>query len=237
MKNFKNLLSVALFLIAATVIGQTKISGTIVDESNEGLPGASVVIKGTTNGTETNFDCKFTLTASTESGTVVISYLGFKTMELAFTSSGDLGNIKLKEDGNILEEVVLKGIVDIAKDRQTPVAKSTIKAAEIQDRLGSQEFPELLNTTPSVYATKSGGGFGDARITIRGFAQENVAVLINGVPVNDIENGKVYWSNWAGLSDVTTAMQVQRGLGSSKLAISSVCCTINIITKTTDLQE
>jgi len=49
MKNFKNLLSVALFLIAATVIGQTKISGTIVDESNEGLPGASVVIKGTTN--------------------------------------------------------------------------------------------------------------------------------------------------------------------------------------------
>ena len=98
MKNFKNLLSVALFLIAATVIGQTKISGTIVDESNEGLPGASVVIKGTTNGTETNFDGKFTLTASTESGTVVISYLGFKTMELAFTSSGDLGNIKLKED-------------------------------------------------------------------------------------------------------------------------------------------
>ena len=55
-----------------------------------------------------------------------------------------LGNIKLEEDGNILEEVVLRGIVDIAKDRQTPVAKSTIKAAEIQDRLGSQEFPELL---------------------------------------------------------------------------------------------
>jgi len=51
MKNFKNLLFVALFLIAATVIGQTKISGTIVDQSNEGLPGASVVVKGTTNGT------------------------------------------------------------------------------------------------------------------------------------------------------------------------------------------
>ena len=138
MKNFKNLLFVALFFIAATVIGQTKISGTIVDDSNEGLPGASVVIKGTTNGTETNFDGKFTLTSSSESGTIVISYLGFKTMELAFTGSSDLGNIKLSEDGNILEEVVLRGIVDIAKDRQTPVAKSTIKAAEIQDKLGSQ---------------------------------------------------------------------------------------------------
>ena len=88
-----------------------------------------------------------------------------------------------------------------------------------------------------MYATKSCGCFGDARITIRGFAQENIAVLINGVPVNDMENGKVYWSNWAGLSDVTTAMQVQRGLGSSKLAISSVGGTINIITKTTDLEE
>jgi len=237
MKNFKNLLFAALFLMAATVIGQTKISGTIVDETNEGLPGASVVIKGTTNGTETDFNGKFMLTASTESGTIVVSYLGFKTTEFAFTSAGDLGNIKLEEDGNILEEVVLRGIVDIAKDRQTPVAKSTIKAAEIQDRLGSQEFPELLNNTPSVYATKSGGGFGDARITIRGFAQENIAVLINGVPVNDMENGRVYWSNWAGLADVTTAMQVQRGLGSSKLAISSVGGTINIVTKTTDLQE
>ena len=52
-----------------------------------------------------------------------------------------------------------------------------------------------------------------------------------------MENGKVYWSNWAGLADVTTAMQVQRGLGSSKLAISSVGGTINIVTKTTDLKE
>ena len=134
MKNFKNLLFVALFFIAATVIGQTKISGTIVDESNEGLPGATVVVKGTANGTETDFNGKFTLTASSESGTIVVSYLGFKTMEIAFTGSADLGNVKLNEDGNILEEVVLRGIVDIAKDRQKPVAKSTIKAAEIQDK-------------------------------------------------------------------------------------------------------
>jgi outer membrane cobalamin receptor len=58
--------------------------------------------------------------------------------------------------------------------------------------------------------------------------------MINGVPVNDMENGAVYWSNWAGLSDVTSAMQVQRGLGSSKLAIASVGGTINILTKSAD---
>ena len=237
MKNFKHLLFVALFFCVATVIGQTRITGTVVDETNEGLPGASVVIKGTSQGVETDFDGKFTITANSESGTLVIAFLGYETKEVKFSGAGDLGTIQLKEDGNILDEVVIKGLIDVAKDRQTPVAKSTIKAQEIQDKLGSQEFPEILNNTPSVYATKSGGGFGDARINIRGFSQENIAVLINGVPVNDMENGRVFWSNWAGLSDVTTAMQVQRGLGSSKLAISSVGGTINIITKSTDLNE
>jgi hypothetical protein len=95
----------------------------------------------------------------------------------------------------------------------------------------------MLNNTPSVYATKSGGGFGDSRVNIRGFNQNNIAVLINGVPVNDMENSAVYWSNWAGLSDVTSAMQVQRGLGSSKLAISSVGGTINVVTKSANQKE
>lgn len=136
-----------------------------------------------------------------------------------------------------IEEVVIAGVADIAKDRKTPVAVSTIKEAQIIEKLGNQEFPEILNSTPSVYATKGGGGFGDARLNIRGFAQENIAVMINGVPVNDMENGSVYWSNWAGLSDVTSAMQVQRGLGSSKLAIASVGGTVNIITRSADKKE
>ncbi len=133
-----------------------------------------------------------------------------------------------------IEQVVLTGVADIAKDRKTPVAVSTIKEAQIVDKLGNQEFPEILNTTPSVYATKGGGGFGDSRINVRGFDQRNTAVMINGVPVNDMENGAVYWSNWAGLSDVTSAMQVQRGLGSSKLAIASVGGTINVLTRAAD---
>lgn len=133
-----------------------------------------------------------------------------------------------------IEQVVLTGVADIAKDRKTPVAVSTIKEAQIIEKLGNQEFPEILNSTPSVYATKGGGGFGDSKLNIRGFAQENIAVMINGVPVNDMENGSVYWSNWAGLSDVTSAMQVQRGLGSSKLAIASVGGTVNILTRAAD---
>lgn len=136
-----------------------------------------------------------------------------------------------------IEQVVLTGVADIAKERKTPVAVSTIKEAQIVQRLGNQEFPEILNTTPSVYATKGGGGFGDGRLNVRGFDTSNTAVMINGVPVNDMEGGTVYWSNWAGLSDVTSAMQIQRGLGASKLAIASVGGTINIITRAADKKK
>ena len=61
--------------------------------------------------------------------------------------------------------------------------------------------------------------------------------LINGVPVNDMEGGTVYFSNWAGIGDALKVMQVQRGMGASKLAISSVGGTLNIITKTTDAEK
>lgn len=136
-----------------------------------------------------------------------------------------------------IDEVILRGVTDIAKDRKTPVAASTIKAAQLAERLGNQELPEILNTTPSVYATKSGGGFGDGGLTIRGFESRNIAVMVNGMPVNDMEGGAVYFSNWTGLSDVTSTLQVQRGLGSSKLAIASVGGTVNFLTRSADMKK
>ena len=167
-----------------------------------------------------------------------INYLGKSRLSVVIVLSAASVAFAQKTKDSInskdIEQVVLTGVADIAKDRKTPVAVSTIKEAVIVEKLGNQEFPEVLNTTPSVYATKAGGGFGDSRINVRGFDQRNTAVMINGVPVNDMENGAVYWSNWAGLSDVTSAMQVQRGLGSSKLAIASVGGTINVLTRAAD---
>ncbi|HFK5583325.1 TonB-dependent receptor [Elizabethkingia anophelis] len=133
-----------------------------------------------------------------------------------------------------IQEVVLTGVADIAKDRKTPVAVSTIKESQIVEKLGNQEFPEILKTTPSIYAVKGGGGFGDGTMKVRGFDTNNTAVMINGVPINGMEDGAVYWSNWLGMSDVTSAMQIQRGLGASKLAIASVGGTVNIVTRAAD---
>ncbi len=239
MKNW--LLTGLFFMIVSTVFSQGKVTGTITDGVGS-LPGANVVIKGSTTATSTDFDGKFTLNSTTGSGEIVISFLGFENQTVKYTvsngSTTNLGKIVLTSNSNELSEIVVtSSVIDVAKDRKTPVAVSTIKAAEIREKLGSQEFPEILKSTPSVYASKAGGGYGDSRIAIRGFDQKNVAVMINGVPINDMENSSVYWSNWAGISDVTSAMQVQRGLGASKLAISSVGGTINIITKTSDMKE
>ena len=236
MKNFKNLLFVALFFITATVLGQTKITGMVVDETNQPLPGASVLVKGTTNGTSTDFDGKFILNAKADSGAIVVSFIGYSSKEVVFSSSKNKVTVQLLEDTGSLDEIIITA-TSFAIDRKTPVAVSTIKAADIELKLGTQEFPEILKSTPGVYATKTGGGYGDARINLRGFSSQNVAVMINGVPVNDMENGAVYWSNWAGLSDVTSAMQVQRGLGASKVAVPSIGGTINIISKSTDAQQ
>ena len=137
-----------------------------------------------------------------------------------------------------LEEVVVSsGVIDVAKERQTPVALTTVSAQVIADRVGNQEFPEIMNNTPGVYATKQGGGYGDSRITVRGFTQRNTAFLINGQPVNDMENGWVYWSNWQGLTDVASGIQIQRGLGSSSLAVPSVGGTVSIFTRAAEKSQ
>ena len=140
---------------------------------------------------------------------------------------------------NELDEVIVTSsrVIDVAIERVTPVAVSTITAQEISLKVGNQEFPEIMNNTPGVYATKQGGGYGDSRITVRGFSQRNTSFLINGQPVNDMENGWVYWSNWQGLTDVASGIQIQRGLGSSSLAVPSVGGTVSIFTKSAEATE
>ncbi len=129
----------------------------------------------------------------------------------------------------VIDEVII--VADVARSRETPVAFTNVLPKQIEEELAGQDIPMILNSTPGVYATAQGGGDGDARITIRGFNQRNIAVMIDGIPVNDMENGWVYWSNWFGLDQVTRTIQVQRGLGASKLALPSVGGTMNIITK------
>ena len=210
-----------------------KCQGTVVDETGEPIVGASVVVtNGQPLGT-TDIDGKFSVTAPDAVKTLTISFIGYK--DAVVPARPEMGTITLEPKTEMLADVVVTQ--SLAKTRQTPVALSQINSMDIDLKLGTQELPEILKTTPGVWATKDGGGFGDAKINMRGFQGPNVAVMVNGIPVNDMEGGWVYWSNWAGLQDVASNIQTQRGLGAAVLSAPSIGGTINITTTSTDAKK
>ncbi|MBP7184259.1 MAG: TonB-dependent receptor [Saprospiraceae bacterium] len=235
MKPSKLILITLIALInICTLFGQGTFSGVIRDkETGEPLIGATVNYgKGATI---TDFDGNFEVKLTNGKYDIIFSYVGYVSQNQTFDINSDNQPVNIFLSPIILKEVVVTA--DIAKERKTPIAFTNIPTLKMQEELASQDIPMILNSTPGAYATQGGGGDGDARITIRGFNQRNVAVMLDGIPVNDMENGQVYWSNWFGLDLVTQTMQVQRGLGASKLSIPSVGGTINILTKGIDAKK
>ena len=232
------LLVAVLSVFSAAAFAQTTVRGQLVDsETGEPLVGAAVMVEGTTQGSVTDIDGYFKQSVASNA-TLLFKYVGYKDQKKKIAQKGasvDLGAIQMEPDAVMLKDVVITSSVAVV--RKTPVALSTVDPVYIEEKLGTQEFPEILKATPGVYATKNGGGYGDSKINMRGFQAANIGVMVNGVPVNDMEWGGVYWSNWAGLSDVTRSMQTQRGLGASKVSSPSVGGTINIVTRTTDQKK
>ena len=223
-----------MIMVTSAVLAQNySVSGVVTStESGEKLVGANVYVKGTSLGAATDVEGKYTIAGvKTGTYTIVCSYIGFETIEenVDLTNNLEL-SFTLKDYQFSLNVTVL---ADRAKERETPVAFSNIDKKQMEAQLASRDIPMILNTTPSVYATAQGGGAGDARVNIRGFDQRNISIMINGVPINDMENGWVYWSNWDGVGDATSSIQLQRGLSAVNLANPSIGGTMNIITDPT----
>ncbi len=241
MKKRIGFLLLCMFCVSWAIHAQITVKGVILDaDTKEPLIGASIFEPNSKLGTVSDLDGSFTLKLPSSGEKVIeITYVGYLSRKESINIKNEvlhnMETILMKPDVVALGDVVVTSSVAIR--RKTPVALSVIEPTQLEYKLGTQEFPEILKSTPSVYATKQGGGFGDARVNIRGFASENVAVMVNGVPVNDMEWGGVYWSNWTGLSDVARSVQVQRGLGASKVSAPSVGGLINIQTKTTDAEK
>ena len=238
-KTNKFLMIAALLLFSTAIFAQGYIKGIVKDAESKGiLIGATVKIEGTTIGAASDLAGEFTFEATAGEKTIVVSYVGYQTKTLQANvvdgKTTDLGVILL--DPSAIGLAGINIIADRAKERETPVAMSNITHQEIEDRLGSRDIPLILNITPSVYATPQGGGAGDTRINVRGFNQRNVAIMINGVPINDMENGWVYWSNWDGIADATSSIQMQRGLSAVNLATPSIGGTMNVITSPAEMK-
>ena len=214
-----------------TLFSQHALQGIVFDASNnEALFGVVVLEKGNNNGVTTDTDGKFRFTISDSNAEIVFQSLGFETFEAGFDTIKNTQNliVYLRPQAIDLSEVNI--LSDFAVERYNPISFSSVTQTQITAMLGDQPLPEIMNFTPGIFAARDGGGSGDATLSIRGFQQENIAVLLNGVPINGAENGLVYWNNWMGLAEVASAIQIQRGIGASKVALNSVGGTVNIQT-------
>ncbi|WP_343559835.1 TonB-dependent receptor [Sphingobacterium sp.] len=236
--------------VHAQTANTSSVSGVVKEATGQTVKGATIKITHIPSGqvvsSSADAQGKFQISNLQEGGPykVEVTYIGEKpvVIENILLKSGESLTINptfSEGSSTDLDEVVVvgHGVIDIAVGRKTPIAVSTIHRTEIEEKVGAQDITSTLANTPSVYITGQAKGFGESSMTTRGFDQSNTAFLLNGQPVNGMDNGRVYWSNWSGLTDIASLVQIQRGLGSSKLAISSVGGTINFVTKSTDMKE
>ena len=170
--------------------GHQKVTGTVVSSSgNQPLPGVNVVVKGTTNGTITNFDGQYQLNAA-QGDVIVFSFIGFNSQEVAFTGQSTI-DISLDEEASELNEVVVTGY-GVQKKKLVTGATVEVKGENIQKLNTTQALGALQSQTPGVTIQASSGQPGDGfKVTIRGAGTNgNTAPLyvIDGVSGGDINN-------------------------------------------------
>ncbi len=221
-----------ILFFATTTNSQTlTLKGTVTNSvTNKPLPNCNIFIEQLNIGTTTN-EFGFYSIENLNEGSLNISasFIGFETLtkNYNFKESSTI-NFKLTPKEILLNETIVKATK--AKLRETPIAFSEKATIDVEQTLGSQDVPHLLQSTPSIYISQQGGGTGDLRMNMRGFEHTHFAVMINGIPINNPENGEVYWSNWSGISDVVENIQVQRGLTANPYSSTAVGGLVNIKT-------
>jgi len=177
-----------LLLSSAFIYAQKKVSGTVSDKSGVPLAGASVIVKGTSNGTSTDFDGNYSLNVQEDSDVLVISYIGFKSVEITVGNQTTI-NASLEEDAESLDEVVVSVLG--FKEKRDAVA-STYSVINAEDALKSKE-PTLINSLAgkaaglTITGTSADPGAGSI-IQIRGVSSINGSsplIVVDGIPLNN----------------------------------------------------
>lgn len=180
-----------------------KVSGIILDNNGEPIIGASILVKGTTLGTITDLDGRYSLDNVPENATLEISYIGYKTQALKATDK-NLANITLHEDTEVLDEVVVVGY-GVQKKSDVSTAVSSVKAEALANNPASDFRQALVGKMPGVQVTTpSGDPEGSVSIRVRGISTVNAGsdplYIVDGVPMergfanlnsNDIESIEV----------------------------------------------
>ena len=193
MKKVRFTLSV-LFLLCISIgaIAQNKITlrGTVVDNTNQTVIGASVIEKGTTNGTVTDVNGKFVLNVSSSNAIIQISYIGFDKMEISAASfAGAVKKIQLKESAVSLGEVVAIGYATVKKNDATG-SVIAIKPDKLNKGLTTNAQDMIVGKIAGVNVSTKGGAPGEgATIRIRGGSSLNASndplIVIDGLAMDN----------------------------------------------------
>ena len=226
---------VILLIFSNFIYSQSLIlSGKVYDNFGNPIQNAKVLIEDLNIGSSTDRSGFFQIEKLPPGNfNIVSTHLGYEkyTREILITKSTFV-KITLKPKPVLIGETFV-----IAERGKTPYVFNDLKKNDFEKSLGAKEAVYALLNIPSIYISPQGGGVGDLRLNIRGFGQTNIAVMIDGVPVNNPENGEVYWTNWAGMSDIINEIQVQRGIGFVPYSISSVGGNVNFITNGNEFHE
>jgi iron complex outermembrane receptor protein len=235
-------LPIFLLCFCVNFFGQTKISGTVKDESGLPISGVKISIDRpnysigeyyTWTDRKGNYNWSFTEIAEVESIQVTFEKIGFEPffIRLTKTDAAFPRDVQLKRDTKLLEEFQVMGTR--ANDLSTSTLK--IKKSNLLERNNfGKDLPFLLEATPSVVTTSDAGiGVGYTGIRIRGVDASRINVTINGIPINDPESHDVYWVNMPDLTSSISNMEIQRGLGTSTNGAAAFGANLNI--KTDDI--
>ena len=176
------------FLLAGMAVQARVISGTVKDQTGETIISASVVVKGTTIGTVTDFDGNFTLEVPDDAKVLVFSYIGMKTQEQPIT--GNVMNVVLAENSEVLEEVVVTGY-GTTKKRDVVTSVASVGADQLKDIPVTSAAEALQGKLSGVSVTTTEGSpDADVKIRVRGgtsLTQSNDPLyIVDGMPVSSI---------------------------------------------------
>jgi outer membrane receptor protein involved in Fe transport len=219
------LLSVNLLAVGGVIFGEVKSS-----KSGEPLEMVVVRITDLNEGNYTNSQGKFYFKdVPIGTHTISIELIGYKPQQKNIeVKANETTNtyFNLEIDALQISGSSVNALRSIPGE--TPVAFTELSSEDIAEKYTTQDMPELISDVPGVFA--SGSGLGESELSIRGFDAEKIQVLINGIPVNDPESQRVYWSNWTGLSSNVNSVQVQRGASSSLYGSGAFGGSLNIET-------
>jgi iron complex outermembrane receptor protein len=218
------------FLLAET----GSISGIIKDkDTKQPLAGANIVLKEKYQGTTSDKGGIFILNNIKEgSYQLEVSFLGYKEyLSEVRVESGETTRISIELEATPLKGKEVLIVATRAIEGETPTAFSTLTNEEIQKYYYAQDIPVMLSELPSTkFYSESGNGIGYNYMSIRGFDQRRISVIVNGVPQNDPEDHNVYWIDFPDLLGNIEDIQVQRGAGNAFYGPPTIGGSVNIIT-------